>query len=108
MLRPWQSRSGEHRLYIHYPALSAEAWIEPSRSLTSYPGVDWVVWYRVAPHRPACAYKSQLRLEIEGVLRGWLPRTYRCRLYDTRFRDLCTIAAGPRRHYHYSRARQLR
>ncbi len=81
MLRIHQSHDGEPRLYLRHPTLSAEAWIEHSHSLASYPGADWVIWYRSTPRQPACMHKSQLRLEIESMLRAWLLRTYRRRLY---------------------------
>ena len=105
MLHVTRSHDGEPRLYVRHPALSAEAWMARSRSLASYPGPDWVVWYRHAPNRPACAFKSQLRLEIESVLRAWLLRTHRRRLYDLAFRDLCALAEAPRR---YHRLHQVR
>lgn len=95
MLHLWENRTGEPRLYVQHPALAAEAWIEPAHSYGSYPGADWVLWYRL-PHRPACTHKCQLRLEIESVLRAWLLRTHRRRLYSMSFGDLCALARASR------------
>ncbi len=95
MLHIAESYDGEPRLILRSPALSAEAWIEPARSYTSYPGADWVLWYRL-PNRPACAHKSQLRLEIESALRAWLLRAHRRRLYAMSFRELCDLTLRTR------------
>ncbi len=97
MLHVARSHDGEPRIYLRHPALSAEAWIERSRSVTSYPGADWVLWYRYTQRQQACAHKSQLRLEIESVLRAWLLHTYRRRLYAMSFGDLCALAQASRR-----------
>ena len=96
MLHVAERYDGEPRLYLRHPSLSAEAWIERAHSPALYPHTDWTLWYRRAPHEPLRMHKSQLRLELESVLRAWLLRRYGRRLYALTFRELCDLARRTR------------
>ena len=81
------------RLYIR--GASVEAWISPNipqeyRGSSVRHGRDWVRWVRsgealTLENRPA-------RVQVQGLLRAWLPQRYRRPLVTPSFGELCDIA----------------
>ncbi len=86
VLHPSRGSAGDGELVPFRPAHPGD----PPRSAPA-------LWYRYAPRQSAHAHRSQLRLEIESVLRAWLLHTYRRRLYAMSFGDLCALAQPSRR-----------